>query len=224
MSKSSKCSAILIVVLTIVFFDLAQSQPRHADLLLFNGKVITMNPAQPRAQAIAIQQGRIVWVGADEAGRKLFGRTIPKMDLHGSTVLPGLIDAHTHLFELGKSLLRLNLKDVKTEREMVEQVRKRVASAHPGEWILGWGWDEGKWAAAYPNNQALSREDQQTNQRPGTRKDTPRREDRGTNRNPAESSAAIAGSAHSTDDVGANEKGHWTCCPGMRPLWFDLCA
>jgi hypothetical protein len=155
MSKSSKCSAILIVVLTIVFFD--QAQPRHADLLLFNGKVITMDPAQPRAQAIAIQQGRIVWVGADEAGRKLFGRTISKMDLHGSMVLPGLIDAHTHLFELGKSLLRLNLKDVKTEQEMVEQVRKRVASAQPGEWILGWGWDEGKWAAAYPNNQALSR-------------------------------------------------------------------
>src|SRR5262249_48688470 len=54
-------------------------------------------------------------------------------------------------------LLRLNLKDVTREQEAVDRVRQRVASAAPGEWILGWGWDEGKWAAAYPNNQALSR-------------------------------------------------------------------
>jgi predicted amidohydrolase YtcJ len=135
----------------------AASESPRPDLVLFNANIITMNSSQPRAQVIAIREGRIVWVGSDQDSRRLFPRTIRSMDLHGATVLPGIIDAHTHLPELGKSLLRLNLKDVQTEQDAVERVRSRVASAAPGEWILGWGWDEGKWAAAYPNNQALSR-------------------------------------------------------------------
>ena len=127
-----------------------------ADLLLFDGHIVTMNPQQPSAEAIAIRKDRIVWVGSEEESRNLFAK-VPTLDLHRSTVLPGIIDSHTHLLELGISLLRLNLKDVATEQDAVEQVRKRVATASPGQWILGWGWDEGKWAAAYPNNQALSR-------------------------------------------------------------------
>ena len=78
------------------------------------------------------------------------------IDLHAATVLPGINDAHTHLIELGKSLVRLNLKNVATAQEAVERVKQRVSSAAPNEWILGWGWDEGKWASHYPDNQALS--------------------------------------------------------------------
>jgi predicted amidohydrolase YtcJ len=115
------------------------------------------HPAAPSAQAIAIAGDRVVWVGADDAAQKLFPLVKNKIDLGGATVLPGIIDAHTHLFELGKSLLRLNLKDVATEEEAVARVRERVRSTPPGEWILGWGWDEGKWAAHYPDNDALSR-------------------------------------------------------------------
>src|SRR5215472_3072802 len=115
-----------------------------------------MDGNQPSAQAIGIRQDRIVWVGKNEEARKLFGEKIRRLDLHGATVLPGIIDAHTHLVELGKSLLRLNLKDVATPDEVVDRVKKRVASAAPGQWILGWGWDEGKWASAYPDNRALS--------------------------------------------------------------------
>jgi predicted amidohydrolase YtcJ len=138
----------------------------QANLLLFHGKVITMEPAQhvtptsgvPQSpQAIAIAGDRIVWVGTDVAAQKLFASVKNRVDLHGATVLPGIIDSHTHLFELGKSLLRLNLKDVATEEEAVARVRERVRSVPPGEWILGWGWDEGKWAAHYPDNEALSR-------------------------------------------------------------------
>ena len=131
------------------------SQSSSADLLLLNAHVVTMNDKQPLAQAIAIQGERIVWVGNNEDARKLYlsARTL---DLHGATVLPGLIDAHTHLINLGESLVRLNLKDIATEKEIVERVKQRAASAAQGEWILGWGWDEGKWASNYPTNQALS--------------------------------------------------------------------
>jgi predicted amidohydrolase YtcJ len=126
------------------------------DLLLLHGKIITMDAQRPSAQAIAIQDGRIAWVGSDQEAQKRFALARQTIDLHGATVLPGIIDAHTHLFELGKSLLRLNLKDAATAEEAVAQVRKRAAMAKPGEWIVGWGWDEGKWASHYPDNAALS--------------------------------------------------------------------
>jgi predicted amidohydrolase YtcJ len=116
-----------------------------------------MNPAQPRAQALAITAGRITWVGSDKEAQKLFPSAKRTVDIHGATVMPGIIDAHTHLFELGRSLLRLNLKDVTTEEEAVALVRQKAASTPPGDWILGWGWDEGKWASHYPSNEALSR-------------------------------------------------------------------
>ena len=131
------------------------AQTPGTDLLLLNAHVITMNDKQPSAQAVAIRGDRIVWVGNSDEGKKLYP-SARAMDLHGATVLPGLIDAHTHLINLGESLVRLNLKDISSEKEIVERVKQRAASAAPGEWILGWGWDEGKWASNYPTNQALS--------------------------------------------------------------------
>jgi hypothetical protein len=132
-------------------------QPRpDGDLLLINAHVITINSKQPTAEAIAIQGDRIAWVGTTAEARRRFARASRIIDLHGATVLPGLIDAHVHLVSLGQSLLRLNLKDVPDEAEAVARVKQRVASAAPNEWIVGWGWDEGKWASHYPNNQALS--------------------------------------------------------------------
>jgi predicted amidohydrolase YtcJ len=131
------------------------SPSSSADLLLTNAHVVTMNEKQPSAQAIAIRGDRIVWVGNSDEAKNLFA-TARTMDLHGATVLPGLIDAHGHLINLGESLVRLNLKDIPTEKEIIERVKQRAASAAPGEWIVGWGWDEGKWASNYPTNQALS--------------------------------------------------------------------
>src|SRR5215472_15580082 len=110
-------------------------QSLRPDLLLFNGHVITMDPKRPTAEAIAVQQDRITWVGSNQEAKKLFGEKIRGLDLGGATVLPGIIDAHTHLVELGKSLLRLNLKDVATAEEAVDRVKKRVSSAAPNEWI-----------------------------------------------------------------------------------------
>ena len=146
------CFAVLLLLSAIA---LAQG-PQNPDLLLLNGHILTMNPAQPSAEAVAIHQDRVAWVGTNQDARKRFPH-VRTRDLQGATVLPGIIDAHTHLVELGKSLLRLNLKDAATPDAAVELVKKQVAITPPGEWILGWGWDEGKWASAYPDNEALSK-------------------------------------------------------------------
>ena len=150
----------ICVLVVLVLLPLAKSgsapAPSVPSLLLLNAHVITMAAGQPAAEAIAVSGDRIAWVGTSADARRLYPGATRVLDLHGATVLPGIIDSHTHLMELGKSLLQLNLKDVPSDKEAVERVRQRVATVKPGEWILGWGWDEGKWAAHYPDNRALS--------------------------------------------------------------------
>jgi len=143
-----------LILAALTGFDRAPAKP-SADLLILNSHIVTMDAKHLTATALVIQGNRIVWVGDTAEAQKRFPET-RAIDLHGATVLPGINDAHTHLIELGKSLVRLNLKDVATGQEAVERVKQRISSAAPNEWILGWGWDEGKWASHYPDNQALS--------------------------------------------------------------------
>src|SRR5215813_2402345 len=146
-----------VISFSMVVFTCPAQDRAQPDLLFLHAKVATMDPAVPSAQAMAIAGEGIAWVGSDAEAQKRFPSVKNTIDLRGATVMPGIIDAHTHLLDLGKSLLRLNLKDVATEEDAVARVRERARSARPGEWILGWGWDEGKWAARYPDNEALSR-------------------------------------------------------------------
>ena len=140
---------------SVLFLIAKLALAQRPDLVLLNAQVVTMNEKQPLATAVAISGGRISWVGeTSEAGQRFAGaRTL---DLSHATVLPGIIDAHTHLLSLGESLLKLNLKDAATPEQAAERVRERARSAAPGQWILGWGWDEGAWAAHYPTHQILS--------------------------------------------------------------------
>jgi len=147
---------VLIVFALLLATVSIPASSQNADLLLLNAHVLTTDERQPAAQALAIQGGRIAWVGSNADAKRLYHNVARTVDLHGGTVLPGIIDAHTHLIDLGNSLLRLNLKDAATEKEIVERVKQRAASTAPNEWIFGWGWDEGKWASNYPSNQALS--------------------------------------------------------------------
>ena len=124
------------------------------DLLITNARVITMNPRQPTAEAFRVSGDRIVWVGTNAQAAAIHAAATE--DFHGATVIPGINDAHTHLLALGETFLRLNLKDLTTEDQMVNKVRERAEVAAPGEWIEGWGWDEGAWAAHYPTLEKLS--------------------------------------------------------------------
>jgi len=110
----------------------------------------------PDASAIAIRDGRIIFVGTDSAALTLKGPTTKVIDLAGQVLLPGIVDAHTHIAELGESLDRVNLTGVATEEEAVALIAARAATTPKGEWILGYGWDEGAWANRYPDKRLLS--------------------------------------------------------------------
>lgn len=156
MRHRSASLAFLVLIFLAVVLPVPGSPSSRADLVVLNAHIVTMDPQHPVAEAVAIQGERFVWAGSTSEARQRFSTQSRIVDLQGATVLPGIIDAHTHLMELGKSLVRLNLKDVVTPEEAVERVRERAKSTAAGEWILGWGWDEGKWAAHYPDNHALS--------------------------------------------------------------------
>ena len=105
----------------------------------------------PDAQAVAIRAGRIVLVGSDSAALALRGPRTRVIDAHGAVILPGLADAHVHLANLGESLALVNLVGVANENEAIERVAARAATTARGQWIIGYGWDDGAWANHYPD-------------------------------------------------------------------------
>jgi predicted amidohydrolase YtcJ len=110
----------------------------------------------PDAEAIAIKDGRIAFVGSAKAALAYRDRKTRIVDLDGATVIPGLVDSHTHFLELGAKLEAVDLTDVATEAEAVARVAERAKGLPKGEWIFGAGWDEGAWANRYPDKRLLS--------------------------------------------------------------------
>lgn len=92
--------------------------------------------------------------GEPPADRVLLGGRVEH--LAGPTVMPGLVDAHVHIANLGARLEQVDLVGVSREEEAVDRVAERAAAVPAGDWILGWGWDEGAWADPYPDLELLS--------------------------------------------------------------------
>jgi predicted amidohydrolase YtcJ len=150
---------LLLVTISLLLTPIPTALTQTAakpDLVLLNGNFITMNPQQPSAEAVAIKDGRILWVGSTADAAKQFAGAVETTDLNGAPVLPGFIDAHGHLMSLGENSLKLDLKGVSTPQEVARRVREKANNLRTGEWILGWGWDEGKWASNYPTHQLLT--------------------------------------------------------------------
>ncbi|MBP7777785.1 MAG: amidohydrolase [Acidobacteria bacterium] len=123
----------------------AQAPP--AELVLVNGKVITVNAGDAIAEAVAVTGGRIVAVGTNADIRALAGAATEVIDLGGRSVTPGLIDTHVHFTEVD-ALFSIDLSDlsIKSMKDVQARVAAQVAKVKPGEWVLGDGWDEGKLA------------------------------------------------------------------------------
>lgn len=110
----------------------------------------------PDAEAVAINGGDILFVGSNDDAMQFKSDASRVIDLAGATVLPGLVDSHTHVFGLGALLDQVNLVGVATEEEAVALIVERAKSVPKGEWIIGRGWDEGAWANAYPDKVLLT--------------------------------------------------------------------
>lgn len=138
---------LLLIVLSILLLSLTTLQPRiaPADIVFKNGNVYTANDKAPQAQAIAVKNDRIVFVGTNDAAQKYVGANTRVVDLHGNTVLPGFTDSHQHLSGVGQREMTLNLEGTTSLEDLLAKVKARVDQAKPGAWVTGRGWIETHW-------------------------------------------------------------------------------
>jgi predicted amidohydrolase YtcJ len=132
------------LVSSAVLAACAFAQP--ADLVLRNGKIVTMNSAVPTAQAIAVRGDRIAALGSDADAQKWIGPRTRVIDLHGMLAIPGFIEGHGHFTGVGEFRMGLDLREARTWDDIVAQVARAAKRARPGEWILGRGFHQSKWS------------------------------------------------------------------------------
>jgi predicted amidohydrolase YtcJ len=151
---------LLFVILSILLLSLVppQNRPQPADLVLKNGNVYTVSERAPHAEAIAVKGDRIVFVGSNAGAQKFVGTNTRVVDLKGSTVLPGLADAHQHLAGVGAREMTLNLEELNSLEEFLAAVKARVDQTTAGSWVTGRGWIETFWKPpVFPTRADLDR-------------------------------------------------------------------
>jgi predicted amidohydrolase YtcJ len=135
-----------------------------ADLVLRNGKLITLESGAPQSQALAARGGKITAIGTNQQIQPFIGPSTKVIDLGGRLAIPGFIEGHGHFMGLGSSKMVLNLRDVKNWDQIVTMVAAAAREAKPGTWILGRGWHQAKWdpppspnVQGFPVHDALSK-------------------------------------------------------------------
>ena len=165
-----KITALTILIIALTLFAVsAQKQPKEpkepkeqkelpADILFKNGNIYTVNDEQPNAEAIAVQYGRIIFVGSNLDAKKYEVKGVKIIDLKGKTVVPGMADAHYHLSGVGFREMTLNLEGTTSLQDFLAKVKARADKAKPGEWVMGRGWIETFWTPqAFPTRADLNK-------------------------------------------------------------------
>jgi hypothetical protein len=134
----------------------AASGKPAADLIVTGAKIHTVDAAFADAQAFSVRDGRFTYVGSVAGAMALRGPNTAVLDLSGSTVLPGLIDAHIHLTSVGMDLSQVDVFKLHSYEEVVART-VAFARTSPDAWILGDGWDQNLWPGkTFPTHEALS--------------------------------------------------------------------
>jgi predicted amidohydrolase YtcJ len=136
----------------------ATAEPESAQTVFVHGNIYTMNERQPRAEAIALRGGRIVFAGSNADAKKYQSAETKTVDLAGKTVVPGLTDSHCHIFGIGEREMTLNLEGTDTLEAFLAKVKERAAKTERGKWITGRGWIETFWKPPqFPARQDLDK-------------------------------------------------------------------
>ncbi|MCL7936754.1 MAG: amidohydrolase [marine benthic group bacterium] len=134
-----------------------------ADLVLHNGKIVTMDPGVPVGTALAITGDRVSWVGEESHVERWIDSDTEVIDLAGRLAVPGLIEGHAHFVGLGEALAGVDLLDTQSWDEVLARVEQATRELPPGTWIVGRGWHQSKWdtparpsVRGFPGHDALS--------------------------------------------------------------------
>ena len=145
----------LLAVLLVAPANAQTSAQTSADTIYFHGDILTgahlrpgdLSPTPARVTAIAVANGKILAAGTDSAVLHYKGPQSKLIDLHGAFAMPGFNDAHTHMAEAGREKLSVNLIGAHSLAEMQQRIRSYAATAKPGAWLLGGGWDHTLWTS-----------------------------------------------------------------------------
>jgi len=134
-------------VLLILFLSIlncgGKAPGEMADLVLLNGKIVTIDENNPQGEALAVKRDRIVVVGSNKEIGKYIDKKVTKIiDLQGKLALPGFNDSHVHSVYGGHALLSVSLDGVTSFDEIQRRVKEKVDDSGDGEWIEGRGWDQ----------------------------------------------------------------------------------
>jgi predicted amidohydrolase YtcJ len=153
----------LFILIAVILFECS---PKHetADLVIYGGKIYTMDSTRSIVEGVAVSGGVIKFAGnSDEAKQWITDKT-QVIDLKGKTMTPGFIEGHGHLMGIGYNELNLNLMGVESFEEIVSRVKEAASKLSPGEWIVGRGWHQDKWTSkpegmikGFPTHQELSK-------------------------------------------------------------------
>lgn len=121
-----------------------------ADLVLLGGRVVTVDPDHPEAEAIAVKDGLVAALGTTAEIRSTVGPGTEVIELDGRLAIPGFIEGHGHFLGVGNAQMILKLGESANWNRIVDQVAEAVAEAAPGTWVEGRGWHQEKWDEVPP--------------------------------------------------------------------------
>lgn len=153
-NKTIHLIACIVVALALSACSLTKKE--EADLILFNGTVITMNDSQSLATVVVVKDGVVIAVGDSLLLNRYSCPENNRINLKGKYLYPGLIDAHCHFMGYARNLLNCDLQGTASWNEVLEKV-SAFAAGSSSKWIQGRGWDQNDWAEkAFPDNSALN--------------------------------------------------------------------
>jgi len=155
---------LLYICLTILVLFNSCSSEEPVELIITNGHIETMDQDSKVVEALAVSDGKIIYLGENEGALALKTSNTQFIDASNQFVMPGFIEGHGHFSGLGSSLMNLNFLKSKNWNEIVKAVEEKVQTAEDGEWIIGRGWHQEKWnedlaneVHGYPFHDALSK-------------------------------------------------------------------
>lgn len=135
----------------------ARTAPARAEIIVTNARIYTADDAQPLAEAMAISGGRLQFVGSLVEAMALRGPATTMVDAGGRTIIPGMTDAHAHLYQLGGVLRQVDLTGTRSYDDVVARVVAKAATLPKGTPVIGRGWDQNDWSdTRLPTNIGLT--------------------------------------------------------------------
>ncbi len=157
MDRTNRWCLLLVIAFSSLWLHCSTNQGNcpPADWVLRNGAIYTMDAARTWAEAVAIDDGRIVYVGNEEGLKRWLGARTKRVDLQGKMVLPGFHDSHVHPVSGGVELGECNLNGLTTQEQILNAIRRYAAQNPNAPWIRGGGWDLPIFPNANPHKSLL---------------------------------------------------------------------